>query len=129
MKSEDISEKTKEIEIINEEIKDLQTRLSSYEGKGLKNLDFYQLNEIEQNLLNLLCKSKEKKLSLHEEAMNDPFEEINNMKCRACQNKEFNVVLRPCNHLCLCLDCVYSTIKCPECFEDIDFYDKVYMLD
>lgn len=130
IKSEEFSEKINEIEIIDEEVKELETKIKAYEGIGLGNLDFYQLNEVEQNLLNLLIKSKEKKLILQEELMNDPLEEYNNnLKCKVCQNNESNVVLRPCNHLCMCLECVYSTIKCPECLEDIDFYDKVYMQD
>ncbi len=130
MKSEELAEKTNEIEIIEEEIKELEIKINAYEGKGLINLDYSQLNEIEQNLLNLLVKSKEKKTILQEELMNDPLEEYNNnLKCKVCLNNELNVISRPCNHLCMCLECVYSTIKCPECFEDIEYYDKVFMPD
>ncbi|XP_050065403.1 mitochondrial E3 ubiquitin protein ligase 1-like [Aphis gossypii] len=54
-----------------------------------------------------------------------PNEEVENMReiivCIACLNEESNVVLRPCNHTCLC-GAYYeglSRLVCPLCRETI----------
>ncbi|KAK9278144.1 hypothetical protein L1049_027703 [Liquidambar formosana] len=37
------------------------------------------------------------------------------MNCRACKVKEVNILLLPCRHLCLCMDCEGFIDVCPVC--------------
>lgn len=37
------------------------------------------------------------------------------MQCRACKGKEVSVLLLPCRHLCLCMDCEGFIDVCPVC--------------
>ncbi|KAL5236563.1 hypothetical protein ACI65C_003973 [Semiaphis heraclei] len=54
-----------------------------------------------------------------------PYEEVENMReiivCVACLNEESNVILRPCNHACLCGACYegLTRLVCPLCREPI----------
>ncbi|KAK3017116.1 hypothetical protein RJ639_006966 [Escallonia herrerae] len=38
-----------------------------------------------------------------------------NMICRACKAKEVSILLMPCRHLCLCIDCEGLVSICPVC--------------
>ncbi|CAI9092943.1 OLC1v1028319C3 [Oldenlandia corymbosa var. corymbosa] len=38
-----------------------------------------------------------------------------NMICRTCKKKEVSVLLMPCRHLCLCIDCEGLVSVCPVC--------------
>ena len=127
IKTQEYSDKTMEIKALEDEINKAQDSIGKYQGKNLRNYEYTQLNEIEQNLLNLLIKAKEKKNTLQEIAINDICELELTSKCRVCEKNDYNLVCRPCNHICLCTDCVYSTLNCPECFEEIDYYDKIYL--
>lgn len=35
--------------------------------------------------------------------------------CRSCRGREASVLVMPCRHLCLCLDCERDTDVCPVC--------------
>ncbi|CAN1310903.1 Probable BOI-related E3 ubiquitin-protein ligase 3 [Linum perenne] len=37
------------------------------------------------------------------------------MNCRACKSREVSVLLMPCRHLCLCIDCDMFINVCPVC--------------
>ncbi|KAK3043623.1 hypothetical protein RJ639_001685 [Escallonia herrerae] len=39
----------------------------------------------------------------------------NKMICRACKAKEVSILLMPCKHLCLCIDCEGLVSICPVC--------------
>ncbi len=55
-----------------------------------------------------------------------PVEKYND-NCVVCMTNKKNMLLRPCNHLCLCTSCDNSTIKiCPMCRMTIE--DKVKVL-
>jgi hypothetical protein len=48
-------------------------------------------------------------------------------KCRKCNEKEMNSIIRPCNHVCICSQCAQETLKCPICFKFIDYVDRIYL--
>lgn len=37
------------------------------------------------------------------------------LMCKACKSKEVSILLLPCRHLCVCLDCGGSVSVCPVC--------------
>jgi hypothetical protein len=47
--------------------------------------------------------------------------------CGICHEKEVNCIIKPCNHVFLCTECVERTIKCPLCLKFIEYFDKVYL--
>ncbi|XP_022865167.1 probable BOI-related E3 ubiquitin-protein ligase 2 isoform X2 [Olea europaea var. sylvestris] len=49
------------------------------------------------------------------------------LKCRACKGKEVSVLLFPCQHLCLCIDCEGSINICPICLVMKTASLQVYM--
>lgn len=47
------------------------------------------------------------------------------LRCIICMVGKKQALLSPCNHLCLCLDCVKKIDKCPACRVNIDNYHIV----
>jgi hypothetical protein len=46
--------------------------------------------------------------------------------CVVCMDKDKNILLGPCNHLCVCQDCSVPLKKCPMCRGDIEKKTKVF---
>ena len=48
--------------------------------------------------------------------------------CAVCMEKEREVLLKPCNHYCLCVDCSQKKDmkKCPMCMKTIEGMEKIY---
>ncbi|XP_077244171.1 SBP (S-ribonuclease binding protein) family protein isoform X2 [Tasmannia lanceolata] len=49
------------------------------------------------------------------------------MSCRSCKNKEVSMLLLPCRHLCLCMDCEGFIDICPVCQSMKTASVQVYM--
>lgn len=41
-------------------------------------------------------------------------------KCKACKTKEPDIIIKPCNHLCICESCIKEASQCPECSRIIE---------
>ncbi len=54
-------------------------------------------------------------------------QKIENILCKNCNKNNFDTVLKPCNHVCLCSECVEFIIKCPVCRIFIKYFDKIFL--
>lgn len=45
----------------------------------------------------------------------DLFNKINALMCVLCKNKIKNIMIKPCEHICLCHDCLKTRTTCPIC--------------
>ena len=52
---------------------------------------------------------------------------VENLHCLNCNENSFDTILKPCNHVCLCSECVGNLIKCPLCYKFIEYTDKIYL--
>lgn len=52
---------------------------------------------------------------------------IENILCKNCNKNNFNTLIKPCNHVCLCSECVEFLLKCPLCFKYIEYTEKIYL--
>lgn len=128
IKNEEVAEKKKEIEALEEEQIELKKKVGYYEGEGLKELTFWELTDIENNLLEMFTKVKKRKTELLEEKIALSLSQDDNpYLCHSCEKNDFSVVNRPCGHLCLCQDCVYQIMRCPVCNMEIEFYDRIFI--
>ena len=46
--------------------------------------------------------------------------------CVVCQDLKREVILKPCNHYCLCLECSRALIECPICKSRVRNTEKIY---
>lgn len=58
----------------------------------------------------------------------DEYEHHNNMTCSICYDASINLLLEPCNHICMCDVCYGSLLKkeCPICKTQVSSTKKVY---
>ena len=54
------------------------------------------------------------------------FVAVGNMKCVVCVGKIIEVVVSPCNHLCLCFECSVKVDECPICGQKKEGFQRVY---
>lgn len=52
--------------------------------------------------------------------------------CSSCQDKPIDIILKPCNHCCLCLDCEVKMTQsgnylCPICSTTVETYEYAYI--
>lgn len=51
--------------------------------------------------------------------------------CVVCQEKTVCFISSPCNHVCLCRDCVHRLVeydnRCPICRNTVEFFSRVYI--
>jgi len=52
--------------------------------------------------------------------------EISQNFCVVCLEKEKDVLLQPCNHVCVCNDCVRKLESCPMCRTHVTSHTKVF---
>ncbi len=52
---------------------------------------------------------------------------IESLLCMNCAKNNFDTIINPCNHVCICSACVENLIKCPLCFKFIEYTDKIYL--
>jgi hypothetical protein len=127
--SKSLLEMTENISELNKSIISMLDIVEAHEGEALDDLDYPKLTKVEMNLLKLLTKVKTKISILEYDIINGTTSTDNydDMICIQCRSVNINCVLRPCNHVCLCIDCVKNLLKCPMCNKFIEYFDKVYL--
>ena len=50
------------------------------------------------------------------------------LQCVSCMDKNFCVVLKPCCHLCLCVDCSLKVENCPMCRTPIASKENIFIV-
>ena len=102
-------------------------KISYNEGNQLESLTYHQLTKLENNLLTLLLKIKGKISEFEMDIINGEEEFQERRFCIECKLNEINVVFKPCSHICLCVECAESALKCPICLEYVEYFEKVYL--
>ena len=96
----------------------------------IKNISYEKDKNEELNIKNITTTIKKLDLSVFsykEENYKPPKIEKYNDNCVICLNNKKNLLLRPCNHLCLCSSCDNSSIiNCPMCRMLIEEKIKVF---
>ena len=49
-----------------------------------------------------------------------------NNTCSVCLVNPKTHVIKPCNHYCVCIDCVRELMDCPICITPIDNYERIF---
>ena len=131
-KTEEFIEISSKLTKVCKKIDELQLSLEIYLDKELTGFDKYDyktLANAESNLMKLLIKVKNKISNIEYGVMNGnavlPPDE--SLKCNKCKENDIDCLLYPCEHLCLCCECVKISTKCPICFKFIDYYDKIFL--
>lgn len=122
----DISDKLTKV---CKEIDELQPATEVYQGKNLEHENYEGLAKIENNLIKLLGKVKNKINNIEIGVLKDsiPKPVDRSTICIQCENNEIDCLLYPCMHLIMCSECVKGTLKCPFCLKYIEYYEKIYL--
>jgi hypothetical protein len=126
MHSQQIQELTEKTNDIARKIHLMNSKIQNYEGEGLSELSYYKINRLEMSLLKLLANIR-MKISKIEMSQINGIQTENNKLCKCCKNSKINCIMRPCNHLSMCYECVQKSLKCPLCFNFIEYYDKFFI--
>jgi hypothetical protein len=124
--SQQIQELTEKTNDMSRKINSMNAKIQNYEGEGLSDISYYKLNRLEMNLLKLLANVR-RKVSKIEMGQINGIQTENNKLCKFCKNSRINCIMRPCNHLSMCYECVQKSLKCPICFNFIEYYDRFYI--
>jgi len=81
-----------------------------------------ELERLEDTLKLTLKKVEEKKQELKVKQIYD-----DQKSCNLCMDKQKNIALMPCGHVCVCNECSESLIKCPVCRSTIHQKVKVFI--
>lgn len=85
------------------------------------NESVYSKLKRENKVLNLQLKEEQQKSQ-------DLIDNIdNNLICIICFNNIKNVLISPCNHICVCDTCRLQIKKCPLCRVKMESYCNVYL--
>ena len=84
IKKKEFEEKKEELSDIDNKINEIIETINKYEGYSLKNLEYIQLSEIENNLLILFVKTREKINILEQESLNNHTQLETLTKCKIC---------------------------------------------
>jgi hypothetical protein len=124
--SQQIQELTEKSNDLTRKIYLMSSKIQNYEGEGLSELSYYKLNRLEMSLLKLLANMR-MKISKIEMSQINGIKTENKRICKSCNKSKINCIIRPCNHLSLCYECVQKSLKCPICFNFIEYYDRFYI--
>jgi hypothetical protein len=124
--SQQIQELTEKKNDMSRKINSMNAKIENYEGEGLSDLSYYKLNRLEMNLLKLLANLRNK-ISKIEMGQINGIQSEDNKLCKFCKKSRINCIMRPCNHLSMCYECVQNSLKCPNCFNFIEYYDRFYI--
>lgn len=127
VKSEQLFEISEKISTLNKVVNNIIDSIENYEGEGLEELTYDKLTEIEMSLLKLLTKVKMRMAKLENDILKGVGGIAQSFTCIICKKLDINCVIKPCKHVCICLECVTNTLKCPICFKYIEYYDKVFL--
>lgn len=94
--------------------------------------------KLQEERQNLLSKLEEVELRLHEESEKLKLETQNSQKlkqetdqrlCGICQDRDKTILLLPCQHVCLCKECLNRKQweKCPICRQDVKSTMEIYV--
>jgi len=50
-----------------------------------------------------------------------------NKNCLVCRSEEINCVIKPCNHACVCMNCVEKLEDCPLDRQKIVGFKKIFL--
>jgi hypothetical protein len=125
--SKTLLEMTEKISELNTQILKMIDTVENNEGDGLDSLEYPQLTKMENNLLKLLQKVKNKISNIEFDIVSGKKVVYEDLTCTQCKKVDINCVLRPCGHVCLCIDCVKNLLKCPICNNFIEYFDKVFL--
>lgn len=50
-----------------------------------------------------------------------------NKKCIICRNNNISILIQPCNHICVCEECITKVNICPLDRKYISSHTKVYL--
>lgn len=94
-----------------------------YIDHSLKEIDYFDLKNLDAKLLRTieLIQSRKQKLFLQLAKHNI----FNDKVCIVCYENEIKVLLKPCNHLCVCEKCSIRLEECPLCRKGIRDRDIV----
>jgi hypothetical protein len=126
--SKSLLEMTEKLSDLNKNIIDMIDTVEHHEGEALEELTYPELTKLEMNLLKLLTKVKTKVSMLEYDIVSGKkVDHVEDTVCSQCRTAQADCVLRPCSHVCLCMDCVKNLLKCPMCNKFIEYFDKVYL--
>ena len=105
--------------------------------KKLEQWDMNQLRDLEAKLHHLLVKVGDAKLKMLQVQNENQRKQTERMKlqmdqlaqsrlCKVCEEKELEIVLIPCAHVCLCQPCGERLSQCPICRVPIKQRLKMY---
>jgi hypothetical protein len=128
IQSKSLLESTERVSELNKTIINMIDVVDNHEGEGLDECSYPKLTKLEMNLLKLLTKVKTRISTLEYDIVTGKKEDYrDDLVCAVCRKINVNCVVRPCNHLCLCCDCVKNILKCPMCNKFIEYFDKVFL--
>jgi hypothetical protein len=128
VQSKSLLEMTEKITEMNQKLVQMIDTVENYEGDGLDGCSYPKLMKIENSLMKLLTKVKVRISQLEYDIIIGKKEDyLEPTLCNQCKKSCVNCVLRPCNHVCLCIECVKNLLKCPMCNKIIEYFDKVYL--
>lgn len=107
-------------EIVKFSRKRLDECLVSYEYDNAVN-SFLRLNIRSISNSNIEC--------YNETTLNDERTNIEELLCCVCKENKVKLMIVPCNHACLCLNCRkhMNLAKCPMCQCNIINYSRIYI--
>ncbi|CAD8059237.1 unnamed protein product [Paramecium primaurelia] len=106
--------KVSQLHLDNEMMK-LQLKIYQGDLETLKQQNFEDIKKIENQLFNTL-----KQISLYKDSL---IQKI----CVICMQKEYNMIMKPCGHICVCEYCSKYIDQCPIDKEKITKIKKVYL--
>ncbi len=126
-KAQDLINLTEKISETNKTIEHLKVNIKSLKGDTIKNMNYFELNDLEKQLLTLMIKTKKaiseydmKIIKEHNIIMIDDV-------CIICKMNKIDIIILPCSHVLYCIACISNIKFCGECFKEVESYDKVYI--
>jgi len=117
------------------EIKELKKRNSALLGEPtvIDSMTYIDILELEHQLTSTLSATAKRKVDVQKEEMIKRQEEENKRKeeaekklCAICLTSDKCILLRPCNHICLCQPCSTLVTDCPLCRKLVTKKRKVF---
>ncbi len=108
-----MEEKEKELEETERELEETQAKLKMEEMRAK-----LRMKEKERELEEMQAKLKMSERKLEKE--------VESKQCVVCMDKSRKLMIKPCNHYCVCRNCSRHINKCPMCTKRIISTENVY---
>ncbi len=107
---------------LEQENEEINERLRRLTGSTVDSMNLIELQALNVELHTTLAIVGRRELVLREE-------EKKERECIFCMVKPKNIVLKPCNHICMCEDCSKKIMmkKCPICNLEYSTMEKLYI--